>query len=62
MLVLVSSPGLRPLYSHDLLTGLTYRYTYYDDNTPATADANDINKNKAAETGCRACLYRMKLR
>ncbi|WP_242696433.1 TonB-dependent receptor [Longitalea luteola] len=36
--------------SHDLLTGLTYRYTYYDDNTPATADANDINKNKPANT------------
>lgn len=35
---------------HDLLTGLTYRYTYYDDNTPATADAMDINKNKPANT------------
>ncbi|MBL7706466.1 MAG: TonB-dependent receptor [Taibaiella sp.] len=28
---------------HDLLSGLSYRYTYYDDNTPATADAQDIN-------------------
>jgi outer membrane receptor for ferrienterochelin and colicins len=36
--------------SHDLLTGLTYRYTYYDDNTPATADAIDLNKNKPART------------
>ncbi len=35
---------------HDLLTGLTYRYTYYDDNTPATADPNDINKNKPTHT------------
>ncbi|WP_278248415.1 TonB-dependent receptor [Niastella populi] len=35
---------------HDLLTGLTYRYTYYDDNTPATADAVDIDKNKPANT------------
>ncbi|MHA6248208.1 TonB-dependent receptor [Pontibacter sp. CAU 1760] len=26
---------------HDLLTGLAYRYTYYDDNTPATTGAND---------------------
>lgn len=36
--------------SHDLLTGLTYRYTYYDDNTPATADARDLTKNKPANT------------
>ncbi|WP_240347964.1 TonB-dependent receptor [Longitalea arenae] len=36
--------------SHDLLTGLTYRYTYYDDNTPATADPNDIDKNKPNHT------------
>lgn len=36
--------------SHDLLTGLTYRYTYYDDNTPATADAQDLNKNKPTNT------------
>jgi outer membrane receptor for ferrienterochelin and colicins len=35
---------------HDLLTGLTYRYTYYDDNTPATADGHDINKNKPTHT------------
>lgn len=35
---------------HDLLTGLAYRYTYYDDNTPATADANNIDKNKPMHT------------
>jgi outer membrane receptor for ferrienterochelin and colicins len=35
---------------HDLLTGLTYRYTYYDDNTPATADKDDINLNKPTNT------------
>ncbi len=29
--------------SHDLLAGTAYRYTYYDDNTPATAD-NDANQ------------------
>lgn len=28
---------------HDLLTGLTIRYTYYDDNTPATATADTLN-------------------
>ena len=28
---------------HDLLTGLTMRYTYYDDNTPATATADTLN-------------------
>lgn len=27
------------LGKHDLLSGLSYRYTYYDDNTPATATA-----------------------
>jgi outer membrane receptor for ferrienterochelin and colicins len=26
----------KTLKNHDLLTGLAYRYTYYDDNTPAT--------------------------
>jgi outer membrane receptor for ferrienterochelin and colicins len=30
----------KPLDRHDLLVGLTYRYTYYDDNTPATAGDN----------------------
>ena len=28
---------------HDLFTGLTMRYTYYDDNTPATATADTLN-------------------
>lgn len=28
---------------NDLLAGATYRYTFYDDNTPATADENNIN-------------------
>lgn len=36
--------------SHDLLAGLTYRYTYYDDNTPATADANDLSINNPTHT------------
>lgn len=40
----------KTLGKHDLLTGLTYRYTYYDDNTPATADANDLNENKPTHT------------
>lgn len=40
----------KTLGKHDLLTGLTYRYTYYDDNTPATADANDLDKNKPTHT------------
>lgn len=38
------------LAKHDLLAGLTYRYTYYDDNTPATAAAENININQAANT------------
>ncbi len=28
---------------HDLLTGLTLRYTWYDDNTPATAKLDTLN-------------------
>ena len=34
---------------HDLLIGMAYRYTYYDDNTFATLDKNGI-ANKAAIT------------
>lgn len=30
----------KALGNHDLLTGLAYRYTYYDDNTPATAQVS----------------------
>lgn len=40
----------KTLGRHDLLTGLTYRYTYYDDNTPATAEGNDLSKNKPTNT------------
>lgn len=29
---------------HDLLMGLAFRYTYYDDNTPATAQGNRTNQ------------------
>lgn len=35
---------------HDILAGLTYRYTYYDDNTPATRVFGDSTKNKASHT------------
>ncbi|CAL2105807.1 iron complex outermembrane recepter protein [Tenacibaculum sp. 190524A02b] len=31
--------------AHDVLMGLAYRYTYYDDNTFATLDAQGINNN-----------------
>lgn len=34
---------------HDLLAGLAYRYTYYDDNTPATANFNDNLINQASK-------------
>lgn len=34
---------------HDLLFGAAYRYTYYDDNTPATQSVNGLN-NKPQET------------
>jgi outer membrane receptor for ferrienterochelin and colicins len=36
---------------HDLLVGASYRYTYYDDNTPATASADLLNpQNQPAKT------------
>lgn len=40
----------KTLGKHDLLSGLTYRYTYYDDNTAATANATDIDLNEPALT------------
>ncbi|UIR56832.1 TonB-dependent receptor [Sphingobacterium sp. SRCM116780] len=40
----------KTLGRHDLLTGLTYRYTNYDDNTPATASAGNIALNKPTQT------------
>ncbi|WP_196888382.1 TonB-dependent receptor [Aureivirga sp. CE67] len=35
------------LGKHDILTGVAYRYTYYDDNTPATAKGDDLENNPA---------------
>lgn len=34
---------------HDIVAGAVYRYTYYDDNTPATFDT-DANQNNASGT------------
>jgi len=34
----------KPLEHHDLLFGMAYRYTFYDDNTPATTAANSMNE------------------
>jgi len=31
---------------HDLLAGVAFRYTFYDDNTPVTADGENLNINK----------------
>ncbi|GAA5042657.1 TonB-dependent receptor [Marivirga lumbricoides] len=33
----------KPLEMHDIMVGLAYRYTYYDDNTPATANESEDN-------------------
>src|SRR5690606_20706248 len=33
----------KQLHRNDLLVGATFRYTYYDDNTPATASFDSIN-------------------
>jgi len=35
---------------HDILAGLAYRYTYYDDNTPATRSFEEPGKNKPSHT------------
>ena len=40
----------KELGKHDLLSGVTYRYTYYDDDTPATANFDDPNENQASHT------------
>ncbi len=39
----------KTLGAHDLLAGAVFRYTYYDDNTPATNDSVN-NRNKADRT------------
>ena len=33
----------KTLHKHDLLTGLAYRYTYYNDNTPATEKVSNTH-------------------
>lgn len=38
----------KKLKSHDLLVGAAYRYTYYDDNTPATFNS-DTDENEVSE-------------
>ncbi len=40
----------KQLKNHDILTGLSYRYTYYDDNTPATASADGLGTNRPSHT------------
>lgn len=36
---------------HDLLVGIPFRYTFYDDNTPGTASADTVNRsNQPMET------------
>lgn len=36
--------------NHDLLIGTAMRYTYYDDNTPATASADSMGENRPSHT------------
>lgn len=40
----------KKLKKHDLLLGTAYRYTYYDDNTAATASFDNPEKNEANHT------------
>jgi outer membrane receptor for ferrienterochelin and colicins len=39
----------KSLKKHDLLAGLAFRYTYYDDNTPLTADSVNIEINNPSK-------------
>jgi len=39
----------KSLKNHDLLAGIAFRYTYYDDNTPVTADGENININRPSQ-------------
>lgn len=39
----------KSLKNHDLLAGVAFRYTYYDDNTPVTADGENININRPSQ-------------
>lgn len=34
----------KPINAHDFMFGISYRYNYYDDNTPATSDAFQANE------------------
>lgn len=36
----------KALGKHDVTSGLAYRFTYYDDNTPATASPGDLSSNQ----------------
>ncbi len=40
----------KQLNKHDMLSGIAYRYTYYDDNTVATARADDARINQSVYT------------
>jgi outer membrane receptor for ferrienterochelin and colicins len=40
----------KPIRKHDFLMGLSYRYTYYDDNTPATAFFENPDENKPSHS------------
>lgn len=40
----------KSLLNHDLLVGLAFRYIYYDDNTPVTADSENENINNPSQT------------
>lgn len=46
---------------NDLLAGTALRYTFYDDNTPATANANTINQQNQSQNPVPGFLYKMKL-
>jgi outer membrane receptor for ferrienterochelin and colicins len=50
----------KTLKQHDLLAGAALRYTFYDDNTPATAAQTRLSKRTApTKYGCPVFLSRM---
>lgn len=40
----------KDIANHNLLLGISYRYTFYDDNTPITADGVHVDLNKPMKT------------
>jgi outer membrane receptor for ferrienterochelin and colicins len=47
----------KTLENHELLLGTSYRHIFYDDNTPATADARNIDLNRPVNTSLPGIFF-----